>query len=265
MSYYLHEKSWTTIKEDLETSETVIIPLGALEAHGPHNPVGCCFMLAEVASREVGRRTGISVTPTIPFGVSYAYKNFPGTITVNSEALRGYVSEVCSSLVQSGFRKIAFFSAHGGNNLSVLKELSSELREKHDVLCAVLHIWGLIKPLTPPGMMESNLKLGHGGDPTTSVMLHLFPELVDLSKANWKPLKQPLKGFKTTSYATHTFNQIPLNIALMAEEVAESGLMGDPTKALRDKGEKLYNSLIDYLVAFMEAFEKLDPSLNVTS
>jgi creatinine amidohydrolase len=265
MSFYLHDKSWKTIENDLKSSDTVIVPLGALEAHGPHNPVGCCFMLAEVASREVGRRTGISVTPTIPFGVSHAYKNFPGTITVNSEALMGYVSEVCLSLVRSGFRKIAFFSAHGGNNLSVLRELSSELREQHGVLCTVLHLWGLIKPLTPPEMMEPNLKLGHGGDPTTSVMLHIFPDLVDLSKANWKPLRQPLKGFKTTSYGTHTFKEIPLNIVLRAEEVAESGLMGDPSKALRDKGEKLYNSLIDYIVTFIEAFEKLDPSLNVTS
>jgi creatinine amidohydrolase/Fe(II)-dependent formamide hydrolase-like protein len=95
-------------------------------------------------------------------------------------------------------------------------------------------------------------------------MLPLFPELVDLSKANWKPLRQPFKGFKTTTYATHTFKEIPL-IVLRAEEVAESGLMGGPSKALREKGEKLYNSLINYLVAFIKAFEKLDPSLNVSS
>jgi creatinine amidohydrolase len=70
MVFRLHHKSWKTIEEELETSDTVIVPLGSLEAHGAHKPVGCCYLLAEDASRDVGERTGIAVTPVIPFGVS---------------------------------------------------------------------------------------------------------------------------------------------------------------------------------------------------
>ena len=141
MSFYLHEKSWKTLEDDLKSSETVIVPLGALEAHGPHNPVGCCFMLAEVASKEVGRRTGISVTPTIPYGVSYSYKNFPGTITVSSEALMGYVSEVCLSLVRSGFRKIVFFQRMGEIIYPSLGNSQVSL-ERGMVYCILSYIYG---------------------------------------------------------------------------------------------------------------------------
>ncbi len=183
MSYYLYEKSWKAIKDDIKISDTIIVPLGALEAHGPHNPVGSCYMLAEAASKDVGRRTGILVTPTIPFGVSDYYQNFPGTITVSSDSLYRYMEEVCKSLIRSGFKKIIFFSAHGGNNLPVLRELSGKLRETHGVLCAVLHIWGLVGALTPPELMETGVHQGHGGDPTTSVILHLHPELVDADEA----------------------------------------------------------------------------------
>ena len=87
MSFRLHHKSWVTVSEGLEESDTVIVPLGSLEAHGAHKPVGCCYLLAEAASRDVGEKTGVTVTPVVPFGVSDSYKNFPGTVTVSMASL----------------------------------------------------------------------------------------------------------------------------------------------------------------------------------
>ncbi|KON31110.1 hypothetical protein AC482_02035 [miscellaneous Crenarchaeota group-15 archaeon DG-45] len=261
MRFHLEEKSWTTIEDELRSSDTVIVPLGALEAHGPHNPVGCCYLLAEAASRDVGGRTGIPVTPTIPFGVSEGFASFPGTVTVSSEALRGYVDEACRSLIRSGFRKIIFFSAHGGNNLPVLRELSTRLREEHGALCAVLHLWGLVQSLAQHDAAEPGPRPGHGGDPTTSVMLHLHPELVDMSRAEWRPLRQPMEGLETSSYGVHAFKGIPLSIPLLVEEVAPSGVLGDPTKASREKGRRLYERLVEYLAEFAEAFSGLEQSL----
>ena len=261
MGFHLHHKSWKTIEEEVVASDTVIVPLGSLEAHGAHKPVGCCYLLAEAASRDVGKMTGISVTPVIPFGVSESYKNFPGTVTVGSDTLYRYVHEACESLVRSGFRKIVFFSAHGGNNLPILRELSFRLREDHGALCAVMHIWGLIQRLTPPDFWDPKLRMGHGGEPTTSVMLHLHRDLVDMDRAELRPLRQPMEGMETTSYGVHRFRGVPLNVYLFAEEVEEYGFMGDPTKASEEKGKVLYDRVVEFLVEFMEAFRKLDPSL----
>ncbi|MGD2200546.1 MAG: creatininase family protein [Candidatus Bathyarchaeota archaeon] len=253
----LHHKSWVTISEELEGS-TIIVPLGSMEVHGAHKPVGCCYLLAEAASEEVSHRTGIPITPVVPFGVSPPYKHFPGTVTVSMEALRRYIYEVSESLARSGFRKILFFSAHGGNNLPVLREVSFRLREEHGILCAVVHVWGLIQKLTPQDFWEPGQRLGHGGEPTTSVMLHLHPELVDMSRAESKPLIQPLEGFKTRSYGSHWFQGVPHSIYLFGEEVQPMGFMGDPTKASVEKGKILYERAMEHLVGFVEAFKKLD-------
>jgi creatinine amidohydrolase len=262
MVFYLHHKSWKVIEDELKVSDTVIVPLGSLEAHGVHKPVGNCYLLAESVSRDIGEKTGIPVTPVIPFGVSDAYKNFPGTITVSSKALTDYMEDVCQSLIRSGFKKIVFFSAHGGNNLSVLKELSVKFRRSHGVLCVVLHLWGLIPKLAPQDSWEPGFRLAHGGEPSTSVMLHLYPDLVDMSKADWSPLKQPMEGFESTTYGTHWFKGIPLSIPLLAEEVTESSAQSDPTVASRERGEVLYNMLIEYLIEFLDAFKRLDPTLS---
>lgn len=261
MSFRLHHKSWVTVSEGLEESDTVIIPLGSLEAHGAHKPVGCCYLLAEAASRDVGEKTGVTVTPVVPFGVSDSYKNFPGTVTVSMDSLNRYVTDVAESLVRSGFRKILFFSAHGGNNLPVLREISFRMRERHGALCAVVHVWGMISRMAPPGFWDPDQRLGHGGEPTTSVMLHLHPELVDMSRAKDKELRQPMEGLETKSYGVHWFEGVPQSVYLFAEEVEPSGFMGDPTRASAERGKILYENAVDHLVGLVEAFKGLDAGL----
>ncbi len=261
MKYNLHHKSWVRVKEDLDSSDTVIMPLGSLEAHGAHKPVGCCYLLAEAASRDIGERTGVTVTPVVPFGVSDSYKNFPGTVTVSMDALSRYVHEASKSLIRAGFKKIVFLSAHGGDNLSVLRELSFKLREEHGALCAVVHVWGIISRIAPLNFWGEGHRTGHGGEPTTSVMLHLHPELVDMSRAELRELRQPMEDFETRSYGVHAHDSVPHNIYLFAEEVESSGFMGDPTRASAEKGEQLYKAALDHLVGFIESFKRLDPAL----
>ncbi|MFC1803816.1 creatininase family protein [Thermoproteota archaeon] len=255
--FYLHKKSSKKIKEEVKTSDTIIVPFGSLESHGAHNAVGSCYLLAEKASKDVGEKTGISVTPVIPFGVSYSFKKLHGTLTVSSEALSKYTQEVCESLIRSGFKKIAFFSAHGGN-LSVLRELSNHLRDKYGVLCAVVHLWSQLKKATPnynTVFWDPDLVLGHGGEPVTSVMMHLFPEVVDLNEAVWEPLSQPFTKFKTTSEDSHKYKDLSWNIMLSVDEV---GYTGDPRRGSAEKGKILYNNLITKLVEFIEAFSELE-------
>ncbi len=242
------------IKEDLKISDTVIIPLGSLESHGPHNAVGSCYLLADAASKIVGERTGISVTPTIPFGVSDNYKNFPGTITRSSETLHRYTREACESLIRSGFRKIVFFSAHGAKNLSTLEELSYELREKYGVLCIIVHLWGIVQQVTPCDFWGADLLIAHGGEPVTSVMMYLYPEVVDLEKVDWKPAKQHFAKIKSS-------RGIAINIPLFIEEISERGCVGDPRRGSAKKGEFLINRLIENLVELIEDIQKIDPKL----
>ena len=258
MSFYLHKKTWVTIKEEVKQRKTVIVPLGSMEAHGPHNPVGSCYLLAESASKSVGEKTKIPVTPVIPFGVSDPYRNFPGTITVSSNSLSNYMKDVCQSLIESGYKKIIFFSAHGGNNLPVLRELALDLRKSTNVLCPVVHLWGLLSQLVKPGLWGKDLVPGHGGEPTTSTILYLYPELVDIEKAKPPTINNPLEGFQTLSHESQKLNGLTYNIPLFADEITDNSATGDPTKASKEIGQILYNQLIDCLVEFVLKIDKLD-------
>ena len=258
MEYRLHHKSWKKIEEEVKSQDTIIIPLGSLEAHGTDKPVGSCFLLADSASKDVGEKTGIPVTPIIPFGVSESYQNFPGTISVSMKTLSDYVYGVCKSLIKNGFKKIVFFSAHGGNNLPVLRELSFKLRDEYGVLCTVIHVWGMISTLTPEGFWDQSLKTGHGGEPTASVMLYLYPDSVDMKESKSPKIKHLNEEIETISYSSHKYKNVAQNIFLFAEEVEDLGFMGDSTKASAEKGKLLYEKTIDYLVEYINFFSKLN-------
>jgi creatinine amidohydrolase len=250
--------SWVEIKEPLKRTNTVLVPLGNLEQHGPHCPVGSCFFLADMTGRLIGEKAKVPVTPTIPFGVSNPYKNFPGSLNVSTEILHNLVKAVSEDLIHHGFKKIIFLSAHGGGNLPTLRRVSEELREEKGTLFAIVHLWGLLMQFLK-NHTEQDVSMGHGGDPVTSVMLYLKPDLVDMTQARWDPLKTPIAGMSSVSHSTQKFKNINISIPLFGEEVSEIGVYANPTKASKEKGEKIYNLLIDYLVEFVQNFENLPP------
>jgi creatinine amidohydrolase len=250
--------SWMEIQAILKRTDTVLVPLGNLEQHGPHCPVGSCLFLADMASRLIGEKTKLPVTPTIPVGISNPYKNFPGSLNVSTEILHNLVKAVCEDLIHHGFKKIIFLSAHGGGNLPTLRRVSEELREEKGALFAVIHIWGLIMQLSQ-NHGDQDVPMGHGGDPVTSVMLYLKPDLVDMTQTRWDPLIAPLAGMSSVSHSTQKFKNINISIPLFGEEVSEIGVYANPTRASKEKGEKLYNLMIDYLVEFAQNFENLSP------
>jgi creatinine amidohydrolase len=250
--------SWVEIQQTLKRTDTVIIPLGNLEQHGPQCPVGCCLILAHEAGRLVGEKTNVPVTPTIPVGISNSYKNFPGSMNISSKTFYSLVKEVCESLIHHGFKRIIFFSAHGGGNLPMLSRVSEKLRDETGALLTVIHLWGLLGQLSPKLRTAPGVNGGHGGDPVTSVMLYLKPELVDMTQAKWIPLKTPLEGMTPIGHSTQKFKNANITIPLLGEEISEIGVYGDPTKASKERGEKLFATLIDYLVEFIQHFESLE-------
>ena len=140
----------------------------------------------------------------------------------------------------------------------MLARVAEELREETGVLCAVIHLWGLLGQLSPELRTAPGVTGGHGADPVTSVILHLKPELTDMTKAKWVPLKAPLNGMIPVAHNTQRFKGVNITIPLFGEEVSEIGVYGDPTKASAERGEKLFNNMLDYLEEFVKNFEGLE-------
>lgn len=109
--------------------DTVVVPCGAVEQHGPHLPLCMDADHAEALATLVSRRLGRTlIAPTIRVGCSSHHLAFPGTISIRPETLEAICLDYCTSLVRHGFSRILFFSGHIGN-FPVFRDMLPRLRE----------------------------------------------------------------------------------------------------------------------------------------
>src|SRR5688572_15825255 len=97
------EMSWTEVKEAIDQGAAAIIPLGSIEEHGPHVPMGDYMAIHEIAGR-TGAATNDLVVPTVPFGYSEYFRHYPGTITLRHETLAAVVEDTVDCLLRHGVR-----------------------------------------------------------------------------------------------------------------------------------------------------------------
>ena len=212
-----------------------VLPLAAIEQHGPHLPVSVDTtvmngMLAE-AMPLVPVDLDVLVLPTQAVCKSNEHLHSPGTVTIGWEcAIRSWL-EIGESVKRAGLRKLVLVTSHGGN-VDPMKIVARELRVDHGMLavCTAWTSFGL-----PEGLYgELDVRHGiHGGDVETSLMLHFRPDLVDMSQAGrFDPLTVVMAGDYKWLRPTGLHA-----MAWMAQDVNGSGAAGDASLATAEKGK----------------------------
>ena len=222
--------------------DKAVLPLGSIEYHGEHLPFGTDTLVAESLSEAVSQRVeGMLCLPALPFGMSRHYSSFPLSITLSTETQLHVIKELMESLNQQGIRRLLIINGHDGN-IPAIEAATREYRVDHpEMKIAVLEAWWVTAAeLLPKGTFEAWGGLGHAGEGETSMMLKVAPELVNMSRA---------KGH-IPALPEH------VQVKWLFKEITPFGVTGDPTKATSEKGILIWNTLVDYLVNFIEEMDR---------
>ncbi|MEM6282200.1 MAG: creatininase family protein [Chloroflexota bacterium] len=248
----LDEMTGPQVAALLEKTDVLLLPLGAVEAHGAHLPLGT----DNFEARENCRRAALEleklgcpvvIGPVIPFGTSSFHMGFAGTITLKPETLIAVIREVCLSLYETGFRQFAFVHGHDGNLPSMMVAAQEVVDHTPDAKAMVLN-W--LTPLSKVyhTIQKSKKQEGHGGEGETSRILVTHPELVHLDKAvahhvppeDMRKIqgREHIKTGGGIFYATRRY-----------KDHTPYGHIGDPALASADKGIRGYDIIAQWIAA----------------
>ncbi|PLR75951.1 creatinine amidohydrolase [Bacillus sp. V3-13] len=226
------------IKEKILKSRVAILPIGAVEAHGPHLPLGTDNILAERLATIIAEHTEAFVLPTMPYGQVWSLKNFPGSLNISNQTLISLLVDLGTSLYEQGFRVFAIINAHLGNSVA-LKEAARILYDQVPNLKTLY----LFYPDTSKVIAQvretesSHATYFHACEIETSYMLYLAEEHVDMKKAVTDIPKIPSSADVTPT---------------PWEEFTSSAVLGDAKLATREKGRKIIEVAIENIVMLIE-------------
>lgn len=242
-----YEVEWRRLRADelrarAGPQSVALLPLAALEQHGPHLPVEVDCVLAEAVARRTAETLAatfqVAVLPVVWTGISEHHVSFGGTISLGFEAYAGLVEGICRSLTRAGFRRIVLLNGHGGND-SALKVLVDELQPRLEAALVHLTYWHAAAETIAP-LLEAQDRLLHACEAETSMMLALRPELVDPSRI--PPGEHgPATAVDRASGGIHRWRTIAARSA--------SGVVGVPSAASAAKGERLLAAIAAAIAA----------------
>nr|WP_269811000.1 creatininase family protein [Kineosporia rhizophila] len=177
------QQTWPEAGEVVKRTDAVIIPVGAIEQHGPHLPLAVDTLICQAVAEGVSALTGVPVLPPVTYGVSGSHGDFPGTVALRPETLIAVMEDLIDSLYASGVRQFVLLNGHIWNNGS-LDVTAEKLRVRHKD--ARVRALGYVTMYPGPevnGRVQFGRGLMHANFFETSVMLHLHPELVHMERA----------------------------------------------------------------------------------
>ena len=221
--------------------KVVVLPFAATEPHGGHLSYGTDIVEVEaIADRacQLARERGAGVValPTIPFGVQTSQQSYPLAMNLYPSTLNQVLSDLTESLDNSGVEKAVVLNGHGGNDFYMhLKELFGKRRVFLTQVNWFAMCRELAQELFDPGG-------DHANEMETSLMLHLRPELVDMTKAGAQP--------------TATFRLAGMRAGWARaprpwERYTQDSGAGDPRSATAEKGARFFEAVCDELADFL--------------
>jgi len=186
------------------------------------------------------------VLPLIPYGISYHHEDFIGTISVSNETLSRVVYEIGMGAARNGITKLIIINGHGGNAPALKFAAQMINRDAHIFVCVDT---GETSDADLVDLVETPNDV-HAGEIETSIGLVIRPHLVKLDKA-----KKYVPKFSSRYLNFSTKRSVEWYAR--TAKISRNGVLGDPTKASKDKGEKIWAIMVKNLVELIEDLKRL--------
>lgn len=231
----LQTRTAEQIREAVTESSVIVLPLGAIEQHGPHLPVNTDTLIADAVATsgaELAAAQGVDVwlLPALTFTKSNEHSHFSGSFSLSASTLMATLDDLARSITMLRARRLVFLNGHGGNS-TLVATMNREIRLRYGLQTFLTH------PGLPPDQggksPASELGMGiHGGVEETSMLLSLRPDLVHMDRAT-RNVPERLNDNRYVRFGGS------VAFGWLADDFGPDGHIGDPTPATAQLGDTL--------------------------
>lgn len=255
---YLSHMNYLEVEEYLRHSDTILIPVGSLENHGKHMPLGTDTLIPDKIASLLSARSPIVIAPTINYGATDDLVGFAGTVSLGVEGLIALLRTICDQFYQYGFRHFLILNGHGGNNAAI-QTVGMHLYRKGAYL-ANLNWWLMA------GQINPNWAGGHGGGEETAGVMAVDPSLI---KYEYIGLPERTRDDVSPelpygAWTNVNYKGVSVTIPREIQDITDNGWLSHsfkndpPTKATPEWGREMLETVADYIAEFAEVFARAE-------
>jgi creatinine amidohydrolase len=246
--------TWKQVDALPRAQTLLVLPTAAIEQHGHHLPLATDTLINNLllgkALERIDSKLPIYALPPVCYGKSNEHIGFPGTLSVSSQTFLAVVRDIGASIAAGGFTKLALYNTHGGNT-SVVGVIARDLRAEFGLRTFTL--FGSAGASFEGVSLQERTYGFHAGEIETAYLLHGIPELVHPSEftSNYIARIDEPDLLKPEGSSA--------NFAWLTKDIAPSGVLGDPTEATAENGERWANEAAGRVAEALLAMYHFEP------
>jgi creatinine amidohydrolase len=248
---FLGEMTSPEIEAFLRSSQTVIVPTGSSEQHGPHGPLLTDVLVPQEVARRIAPRVGALVAPPINYALSYPHSGFTGVVQIRIPTFMALIEDLCVSFATMGFTRIVFLNGHYDNTYAIAYACANAAdRLPGGVRAFPINYWDGMTPDEAAEFFGPTTGL-HANRGETSAVLAINPALVDMDRAN---VELPPFPEVANAAAVHTafFFSAPGSV----HRATHSGTWGDAREATAEFGERYLEVVAKSTIRLLDDIER---------
>jgi len=248
---FLGEMTSPEVEAFLRDHDTVVVPIGSTEQHGPHGPLLTDALVPTEVARRLAPRVGAVVAPTINYGLSYPHVGFIGLVHIRIPTFMALIEDLCASLASIGFRRIVFLNGHYDNTYAIAYACATAAeRLPADVRAFPVNYWDGLTADESAEYFGPTTGL-HANRAETAAVMAIDPALVDIEHANAEMPPFPEVG-SPGSVHTAFFFSAPGSV----HRATRSGTWGDAREASVEYGERYLEVATEGTIRLLEDIER---------